>query len=206
MINGPSIIALVDSSNDLIDLGLNPDVVQLGSILLPSFNAMNAYLDNDMNGFYNYYKAQLMSRECDEFMSLIIYALYRGKSILIYTGKESKDIPYMNMIISNLNQLYGCIIDPSTCQGQLCQSYLSVWISKFYEYDYIDYEEFLSSYPPGVNIDGDVLNKLIREYPYQCDIDPRVNVYNQYNQYFINEINARHGIYRRLFTIGGDKK
>ena len=72
-------IAIVESES-VLELATT-DNIQVASILLPSYDAVSAYLDGNLPLFQSMYFGQLSGRNCDEFITLIMLALYRGNNI-----------------------------------------------------------------------------------------------------------------------------
>ena len=187
-------IALVESVEDLeIPFRNN---IQLASVLLPSYDAISAALDNDIMTFNGLYQAQLCGRECDEFISLIMYALFKGKNILLYIAKDEMELPYPFTLFNYIESFFGYKVGVEFNRetAMYNQAYDAVLINKFYVYDFIGVEEFVALYPPGVELDPMTVNKLA------FDVCPPVEQ-NPVSlaKYFSDMINAAHGIYRSIY-------
>lgn len=204
-------IAIVESESVL---GLPTDTIQIASILLPSYDAVSAYLDGNLSLFQSMYFGQLSGRNCDEFITLIMLALYRGNNILIYIdSSEVKELPYPKVLSMYLENIYG-YYPQRQYQGD--QNILGEYIHnpaydtfimcKLYQYSFVDSEEFLNIYPPNIDIPYDVVNKLMyEESPMIVNPTPE-----SCKAYFMEAVRNKHGIFnkKKLFTFfkGGNQK
>ena len=162
-------IAIVESES-VLELA-STENIQVASILLPSYDAVSAYLDGNLPLFQSMYFGQLSGRNCDEFITLIMLALYRGNNILIYiSSDEIKELPYPKVFSMYLENIYG-YYPPRQYPGDQNilgeylhnQAYDPLILCKMYQYSFIDSEEFLNVYPPNIDIPIDVVNKLMYE-------------------------------------------
>lgn len=187
-------VALVESYSDL-DQIRNLDPIQLGSILLPSYDATCASLDGDINKFRALYYGQLSSRECDEFISLILMSAYLGNNIKIYIpASQISDLPYTSILREYIATMYGYTINIDSI-GYYNQAFDAVLATKFLLYKFIDAETFFKEYPIGVAIPQEVINLLMFIYqPYYS--------YQLTYEFFIEKINAAHGILKSIYTRG----
>ena len=198
-------IAIVESES-VLELATT-DNIQVASILLPSYDAVSAYLDGNLPLFQSMYFGQLSSRNCDEFITLIMLALYRGNNILIYiSSDEIKELPYPKVLSMYLENIYGYYPQrqyrgDQNILGEYLhnQAYDPLILCKMYQYSFIDSEEFLNEYPPNIDIPMDVVNKLMyEESPVIQNPNP-----NTCKAYFMNIIKTIHGIFdkQQLFTF-----
>ena len=162
-------IAIVESES-VLELATT-DNIQVASILLPSYDAVSAYLDGNLPLFQSMYFGQLSSRNCDEFITLIMLALYRGNNILIYiSSDEIKELPYPKVLSMYLENIYGYYPQrqyrgDQNILGEYLhnQAYDPLILCKMYQYSFIDSEDFLNVYPLNIDIPMDVVNKLMYE-------------------------------------------
>ena len=198
-------IAIVESES-VLELATT-DNIQVASILLPSYDAVSAYLDGNLPLFQSMYFGQLSSRNCDEFITLIMLALYRGNNILIYiSSDEIKELPYPKVLSMYLENIYGYYPQrqyrgDQNILGEYLhnQAYDPLILCKMYQYSFIDSEEFLNVYPPNIDIPMDVVNKLMyEESPVIQNPTP-----DTCKAYFMNIIKTIHGVFdkQQLFTF-----
>ena len=198
-------IAIVESES-VLEIP-STDNIQVASILLPSYDAVSAYLDGNLPLFQSMYFGQLSDRNCDEFITLIMLALYRGNNILIYiSSDEIKELPYPKVLSMYLENIYG-YYPPRQYPGDQNilgeylhnQAYDPLILCKMYQYSFIDSEEFLNVYPPNIDIPFDVVNKLMyEESPVIQNPTP-----DTCKAYFMNIIKTIHGVFdkQQLFTF-----
>ena len=198
-------IAIVESES-VLELA-STENIQVASILLPSYDAVSAYLDGNLPLFQSMYFGQLSGRNCDEFITLIMLALYRGNNILIYiSSDEIKELPYPKVLSMYLENIYG-YYPPRQYTGDQNilgeylhnQAYDPLILCKMYQYSFIDSEEFLNVYPPNIDIPLDVVNKLMyEESPVIQNPTP-----DTCKAYFMNIIKTIHGVFdkQQLFTF-----
>lgn len=198
-------IAIVESES-VLELA-STENIQVASILLPSYDAVSAYLDGNLPLFQSMYFGQLSGRNCDEFITLIMLAIYRGNNILIYiSSDEIKELPYPKVLSMYLENIYG-YYPPRQYPGDQNilgeylhnQAYDSLILCKMYQYSFIDSEEFLNVYPPNIDIPFDVVNKLMyEESPVIQNPTP-----DTCKAYFMNIIKTTHGVFdkQQLFTF-----
>lgn len=199
---GFSAIALVDSQYDLAELGLDPNIVQVGSILIPSYDAINASIDGDIPRFNALYCEQLSHRDCDEFLSLIAYALYQGKNIVIYVGEEQTIVPYIDLLADYIRNTFGITIGVDSDMGFIDFNYFDFWLSKFYLYSFITYADFLKLYTIGKPLLPDVINKLIMDFPLADFVNMQVIPVEEWNNMYCNEVRKAHGELISLYKRG----
>ncbi len=198
-------IAIVESES-VLELA-STENIQVASILLPSYDAVSAYLDGNLPLFQSMYFGQLSGRNCDEFITLIMLAIYRGNNILIYiSSDEIKELPYPKVLSMYLENIYG-YYPPRQYPGDQNilgeylhnQAYDPLILCKMYQYSFIDSEEFLNVYPPNIDIPIDVVNKLMyEESPAIQNPNP-----DTCKAYFMNVIKTIHGVFNKqqLFTF-----
>ena len=198
-------IAIVESES-VLELA-STENIQVASILLPSYDAVSAYLDGNLPLFQSMYFGQLSGRNCDEFITLIMLALYRGNNILIYiSSDEIKELPYPKVLSMYLENIYG-YYPPRQYPGDQNilgeylhnQAYDPLIFCKMYQYSFIDSEEFLNAYPPNIDIPFDVVNKLMYEESPEIQ-NPTPDTCKAY---FMNIIKTIHGVFdkQQLFTF-----
>lgn len=187
-------VALVESYSDL-DQIRNLDPIQLGSILLPSYDATCAALDGDLNRFRALYYGQLSSRECDEFISLILMSAFLGNNVKIFIpASQIDDLPYTAILREYMANMYGYTVNIDV-NGYYNQAFDAVLATKFLLYKFIDAETFFKIYPVGVALPQEVIAMLTFIYqPYYS--------YQIMPEFFIDKINAAHGILQTIYTRG----
>ena len=166
------------------------------SILLPGYEAVSYALDRDIVRFKNLYLKHLASRECDEFIALVLMSAYRGNNSIIYINKDEMDLLYPHVLFEYIQQMFGYTIknvqDPM--QSSYNNAYDAVLLTKFFNYDFINPEEFLVNYPVNVNIPDGTIFKLYYEEgnPFIGNKSPR--------DYYLDKIKAYHGVYQSMYT------
>lgn len=202
---GYEAVALVDSTHDLVELDLNPDVVQIASILLPSYEASSEYMNGNEQGFVQFYTNQLNSPNCDEFIALLVYALYTNHNILLYVGEDDGVIPYVDILAAHILQTYGIILGVEEQPSSIDPNALPLWMIKFYIHNFITAEDFLNGFVPNTDIPPEVLNKLCIDYPMDDYSRRFIRTIEDCNRHYVEEVNIRHGLAKTLYYIRGKK-
>lgn len=181
--NNERIVILAENLRN--SLPINPDIITFGSILLPSYNAVEAELNGDLNLFARIYSQDLMSTVQDRFIVLLLAALAKGINILLYIEKdEYYSLHFKDVLATHIYNAYGVMIGNERTKFGVDESYSPIILSKFYLYDYISSQDFLRTYPVGLDIPLDTLSKLTMEYrPYV--VSPSSEAYNAYFKNFI---------------------
>lgn len=190
-------IALIESTQQYQDI---PNIrnIQLGSVLLPSYEAVSAFLDNQVLLFDNLYTGQLCTRECDEFISLIFFVLSRRINIMLYINKDEMEMRYPQKLFEHFINCFGYAIGSTLNHVCYNPAFDSVLLYKFYKYDFIDGGTFLKEYPPNTNIPIDIVNKLMVDLRPMI-LGPKVLTPEICKQYFMDIINYNHGIHKTLY-------
>ena len=175
-------VALLESNAEAKELGIN--------------NEMSAQLDGNFENFLILYRGQLAQRECDEFITILLYAaIIADRKILIYVNKDEINM-YPLILFEYISMIYGYFIGYEQNFGRFDQRFITVLACKFFEFDIINGYDFISMYQPNVDIPINVVNKLMFELK-PLIINPTPE---SCHEYFMNMIRSAHGVYRPLYT------
>lgn len=188
-------VALLESKAEAKELGIDHEI-SVASILLPSFDAMSAQLDGNFENFLILYRGQLAQRECDEFITILLYAaIIADRKILIYVNKDEINM-YPLILFEYISMIYGYFVGYEQNLGRFDQRFITVLACKFFEFDIINGYDFISMYQPNVDIPINIVNKLMFELK-PIIINPTPE---SCHEYFMNIIRSAHGVYRPLYT------
>ena len=176
------VIAIAETLNDIP----NSDTVTLGAVLQPPYDAVCAELDNDIPQFTALYRKYLYGNVQDRFIVLILAAMYKGYNIIVYIPKDEYEMHFKNVLQEHLLLVYGIVCGYRNRKFLYDSRFDTILLTKFYLYDYIDSKTFLMEYPINVELDINVVNKLVYEFnPYV-----KVQTPETYNFYFMNYIRS----------------
>lgn len=150
----------------------DPNVI-IGTCLLPPVEALIAENDGDEDLYDIHYMAYLNTPAVQQFITAIIGALFRQKSLLLY-APQLNDTNSIKKLMKFMWDLYGIGIGivgsdvNKCCYDSRC---IPIWLNMMYMDNIIDPSEFLYFYPDHVTINNMVMNKLI------ADIKPVCNSY-----------------------------
>lgn len=185
--NNARVIVLADGLQN--PLPIDPRLITYGSILLPSYNAIEAEFDNNLALFANLYETELFGVVQDKFIVLLLAMLAKKINVILYIERDEYiNLHFKEVLVNHINSMYGILIGDETHKFSYNQAYDSMLISKFYFYDYISGMEFIKSYPINLDIPPFVLSKLVSEF------NPYLPVYTMeaFNTYFKNYIINQH--------------
>lgn len=166
-------IALVESRQELKDVGVLDQTIPLASILQPSCDAVGAYLDGNMEYFLQLYRHQLRERDCEEFMMIILFAaIMKDQQVLIYVNQEEMNM-YPSILFEWLAITFGYLVgyNPGgslnaweSSGDRFDMRFYAVVIDKFYEYNFINGYQFIDLYPADMLISPAAINLLNIEF------------------------------------------
>ena len=181
------VIAITESGPELSMFP--PGLVNMGSVLTPNVETMNAELDQEYDVSDHMYREYLSGSVQDKFIILMLTALYKGTNILLYIPKdEYTEFTFKNVLLSHIYQLYGVVVGTPEVQFGFDPNYFPLILSKMYLYDYITSDEFVMQYPEDIGLFPDVVMKLT------MDINPYINSNNpeDFHRYFLEYIKNCH--------------
>ena len=169
-------VVIVDEENPF--QGAN-NIVVMGSVLLPPYEALAAMIDGETRIFAQIYHEYLCRREPESFIVLLITCLYRGMNILLFIPDQEAD--FLQPLLYQF-ALFGIIVGSVSNVFMINPQQEPQRVILMYLYDYITADEYLKMLPINVPIDERVLPLLIR------DINPHLPVYSKddYLRYFEN--------------------
>lgn len=154
------------------------------TILLPSYEAIAAELDGDINAAKTIYYNQLQSRECDMYITAVLLASSRGIPITIYIGPDEATMNFLDIFMAYFYNSYGVTLCTAQSEFVYNVTFEPIVLTKFYQYDLITGMEFIMQYPIGAPLIPFAVQKLALEFkPYVADQSP-----NGYANYFYNYI------------------
>lgn len=136
--------------------------ITTGSCLLPPTESYIAESDGDEDLYELYYINHMNSGAAAQFINAIIAALYRAKSLLLYTPRLNCTaiVKFRKLMYI----LYG--IGIGVDGGEPCQfdsRCIPIWLNAVYLANVIGPDEYLINYPTN-KFDINAMNKLIEEY------------------------------------------
>lgn len=151
----------------------------VGSILLPTYPAMMAYLDNNIQEFYRLYNDHLHSQECSSFIAVLLKAMIQNMNLLLYMTPDEYEI-YFDIFSNHMRNMYGISIGNAYNNFMYDINYSYNILSLLYLEDLITVEELFRTYPTNMYFSEPVVMKLITE------LRPPVNFNNilDYSEYF----------------------
>lgn len=134
----------------------------MGPYLLPPTESYIAEVDGDENLYEMHYANHLTNNMSKQFISAIIGALYKEKSILIYTTKlNCLSIEKFRKLMYIIYGIGVGVVGKEVCQFD--PKCLPIWLDMIYIFNIIGPDEYLINYPDN-SIDPNIMNKLISDY------------------------------------------
>lgn len=156
----------------------------MGQCLVPSFDAMRCYIDDNMDEFMKIYTQQLMSYEVEELITVIAFAVSEGSNIILYLSPDEAKLPYMPIILNFINTYYGISIGNSSMPYGFNVNFYGVLLDRFFIHGLIDEYTYLQDYPVEILIqDPRVITKLVNLFnPYVMDrsLQGYIKYFNDY--------------------------
>lgn len=156
----------------------------MGQCLVPSFDAMRCYIDDNMDEFMRIYTQQLMSYEVEELITVIAFAVSEGSNIILYLSPDEAKLPYMPIILNFINTYYGISIGNSSMPYGFNVNFYGVLLDRFFIHGLIDEYTYLQDYPVEILIqDPRVITKLVNLFnPYVMDrsLQGYIKYFNDY--------------------------
>lgn len=161
----------------------------MGQCLVPSFDAMRCYIDDNMDEFMRIYTQQLMSYEVEELITLIAFAVSEGSNIVLYLSPDEAKLPYMPILLNFITNYYGISVGNSSMPYGFNVNFYGVLLDRFFIHGLIDEYTYLQEYPLELPIqDPRVINKLVNLFnPYVMD-----RTLEGYTRYFNDYKNNLH--------------
>ena len=159
-----------------------PNVI-VGTCLLPPMEALIAEADGDEDLYDIYYINHLNDPYIQEFIGVIISALYKGISLLLYAPMMKENI-FVSKLKTHLWALYGIGIGiPGGEQCQYDSRCIPIWLNMMYFANVISFNEFLLYYPENAQLSDAIANKLIADIkPVAESYSSRINELRIYQQ------------------------
>ena len=178
--SGFKIVIIGERDEDLIQL-CN---ALMGQCLVPSFDAMRCYIDDNMDEFMRIYTQQLMSYEVEELITVIAFAVSEGSNIILYLSPDEAKLPYMPIILNFINTYYGISIGNSSMPYGFNVNFYGILLDRFFIHGLIDEYTYLQDYPVEMPIqDPRVITKLVNLFnPYVMDrsLQGYIKYFNDY--------------------------
>lgn len=187
------VIAITESINELNIFP--PGIVNMGTILTPNIETMAAELDKEYEVSDMMYREYLTGPVQDQFIVLMLAALYKGTNILLYIPKDEYfGLSFKNVLLDHIYKMYGVVVGTPEIQFTFDPNFFYKIIGKFYLYDFITLDEFVMSYPENVGFEQNVLAKLTNDVkPVIMSTDPNV-----FNDYFMRYVKNCHNANKPL--------
>lgn len=134
----------------------------VGSLFMPPYEAVMEEMEGNVIEFKNKYFAHLFSNEVQEYIALILRALYEGKKILLFLSKDESELLYSKILIEFLSINFGLSIFPCGKSAIYNTNYSDNVCDLLYFYDLFTYTEYLMNRNESL-ISPIILKKLIME-------------------------------------------
>ena len=134
----------------------------VGKVISPPYQALSAYLDNDINTFLSLYEQHLNSKMCVQFISILFKALMNGNNLLLYLNNDEYEI-YFGALMRHIANKYGVVIGTPNNSFEFNPNYIHVILSYLYDFELLTVQEYLELYPQGIPLPSFVVQKLINE-------------------------------------------
>lgn len=171
--------------------------------LTPPYDALEQILDGDVNIGYSMYYNDLLSHKSRKTISVLLTCLLKGFNVILYIRQHEREL-FCHVLESFLANELGIIV--GTENRPFSKDMNKKWIidSWMYEFEYLDAQTFLSTFPKGYQIPDNCLERLMNEFnPYLPNAtidDVRLYFYNlkesilaNNNQYLVNPFINRMG-------------
>lgn len=136
-----------------------------GSILMPSYQALEALLDEDFISFkfeYNNYLSNDITAV--RFINIILQALIVGTNILLFVEKEANNLDYTVALKEFFMENFGIVIGDQNTTFKYNITYYPVILNRLYAEDEISKEHYLKLFPLEFIFDIFSLRKLSYDY------------------------------------------
>lgn len=167
----------------------------MGECLIPNYNAMSAYVDDDIQNFINIYVQQLSSYEVEEFITVVMYSICEGNNILLYLTPQEAQLPYSAVLMDFINKYYGVLIGTPNNPYIFNEAFYGIILDKLFIHSLIDEYTYLQSYPLQMPIINDTcIYKLVNIFkPYI--MDQSINGYKAYFNEYKNNLHQSNGVF-----------
>lgn len=130
----------------------------VSSVLIPDCLMMRALIDGDQEKFKQMYLACLASNPATEMMSIILAALYKGRSIMFYLTQEASGLNYIQYLLQFIEDNYGVVTQTKTRTFTFKPEFSKKVIALLYLNNFVSPQEFLANTE---KVDYAVLRKLV---------------------------------------------
>lgn len=155
------------------------------SLFIPPYEIIIDEMDGNIEVFVNKYMGYLFSRECSQYIALIIRALYDGINILLYLSKEESEMMYSKILCDLLKSQYGITVSYLLTPAIFNENYSNVICDFLYSFDLMSTDEFFINYPANISISPINITKLVAELnPYVPDrtMESYIIYFNSFKQ------------------------
>ena len=174
-----------------IEVETHPNTVKL-SVLLPPYEVVSMEINGDYNGMAAAYQQYLQTNPTVASIVLIsVLSAYLGTPMAICFGSEVRDLKFGEVLLGYLNAQFGLIFSPYGT-GYINTDCIPYVVSALYCMGEINGMQALSYYPSGINIEGNMLNRLIFE------MHPPVKQ-EEANNYFMGMVQQIKGQYANQY-------
>ena len=140
------------------------------TILLPPYDALQCFVDQDNEGFWAKYFAYLSTPDPSEFLAVIFKAMIMGKHLIIYVPYlDFINTPFISALYDYINLNYGIQLGmPPLGPGEPPLPYSYTYnvnmINLLYMYDMFNIKEYFKAYPIGMPLPMELVPKMLRDY------------------------------------------
>lgn len=195
LLHGGKIIVVAEDVPSYLDHPQYGNSCIVASQLLPSYENMTYYIDNNMQSFSASYMEYLASPECTIYFATVISAIVNGIPLgFVFGGEEVEQLSasiFLNFLATSygihLGHHFQLGIEPPMPIGWMDRPYVAADTSLLYMYNLLTPNEFLMIYPAGYDFDIRVLEKLVLEL--------RPPVRDHHN---LEEVKAYFNMYRNI--------
>ncbi|MCK9198844.1 MAG: hypothetical protein M0P49_04505 [Bacilli bacterium] len=155
------------------------------SLFIPPYEIIMDEMDGNMESFIKKYTAYLFSRECSEYIALIIRALYDGTNILLYLSKDESEMWYSKTLCDFLKNQYGITISYLSMPAIFNENYSNIVCDFLYSFDLMSIDEFFINYPDNISISPVNIAKLVSQlnpYVLERTMESYIAYFNSFKQ------------------------
>ncbi len=155
------------------------------SLFIPPYEIIMDEMDGHMELFVKKYTLYLCSRECSEYIALIIRALYDGTNILLYLSKDESEMWYSKVLCDFLKSQYGITVSHLSMPAIFNENYSNIVCDFLYSFDLMSIDEFFMNYPANVSISPVNIAKLVSQlnpYVLERTMESYIAYFNSFKQ------------------------
>lgn len=134
-----------------------PPKVSFMSILLPSFNIVDIYMNGDKNGAFNMYEEYLYTnKNAIDCIESVVAVVLLGKNILFYIpGNANVILDFSRVLFEYIAMRYNLIVAPTNSIGGFTNNindsqYLSALLNGLYVNNVINITQYMILYPNNI--------------------------------------------------------